>query len=197
MKTVNRSIIGRLCALALLGFGLTPSAWSENIFQADLNSLGGSARLNFGRIYLRAEGNQVDFVAVIFPASPMLLSDLNPVIRVPGESLSFVLGEASRSWLPGTIADRNPFLPAEPWLPHSYDEAGNPLYVDSAVIRLTDIYTGQFTMPAGFADELLAGLGFIEFNPSLGGIINVMTVPEPALGTLLLLGGIGWLRRQK
>jgi hypothetical protein len=184
--------------IGLLGLGLGFQAAAENVFQAHLSTSGGNAQLNFGRIYLRAEGNQVDFMAVIFPFGS-LTDNLNPVLTVPGDSFNFSFGAGTRTWLHGThtVADQNPFLPAPPWRPHSYDENGTPLYVDAAVIRLTDIYTGQFTLPDGFADDLLAGLGQISFNSSLGGIITVATVPEPTTGTLLLLAGWGWgLRRR-
>lgn len=142
MPPAARSACG-LFIVGLLGLGLTLSAPAQSFFQASLSTSGGSSQLNFGRLYLRAEGNQVDFVAVIFPFGTMT-SGFNPVLTVPGGSCNFALGEATRDWLHGThtVADQNPFLPAPPWQPYGYDEDGNPIYVDAAVIRLTDIYTG-------------------------------------------------------
>jgi hypothetical protein len=200
MKTIfsNHAPPLRHLTIGLLGLGLGFQAAAENVFQANLSTSGGSAQLNFGRIYLRVEEAQVDFMAVIFPFGS-LTDNLNPVLTGPGDSFNFSLGAGTRTWLHGThtVADQNPFLPAPPWLPHSYDENGNPLYLDATVIRLTDIYTGQFTLPDGFADDLLAGLGHISFNSSLGGIITVATVPEPTTGTLLLLAGWGWSLRRR
>jgi hypothetical protein len=192
-----RSACG-LLIIGLLGVSLTFPAPAQSVFQANLSATGGGSQLNFGRLYLRAVGNQVDFVAVIFPFGTMT-SDFTPVLNVPGVSFNFALGEATRDWLHGThtVADQNPFLPAPLWRPHSYDEDGNPIYVDAAVIRLTDIYTGQFTLPDGFADDLLAGLGHVSFNNSIGGTITVMAVPEPTIGTLLLVAGVGWRYRRR
>lgn len=181
----------RFLILCLLGLGLTLPAIAGNVFQANLSTSGGTSQLSFGRFYLRVEGNEVDFMTVIFPFGA-LTENLSPLLTVPGDSLTFSLGEATRSWLHGThtVADQNPFLPTPPWLPHAYDENGNPLYLDAAVIRLADIYTGHFTLPAGFADDLLAGLGHINLGATFGGSIAV--VPEPTSGALLLLTGIGW-----
>lgn len=186
----------RLLLIGLLGFGLAMPAPAESVFQAALSTSGGTAQLNFERFYLRVEGNEVDFMTVLFPFGS-LTDNLNPLLTVPGNSLTFSLGEATRSWLHGsrTVADHNPFLPTPPWLPHSYDENGNPLYVDTDVIRLTAIYTGHFTLPDGFADDLMAGLGHISFSPSLGGAITV--IPEPTSGALLLFTALGWVCRRK
>ena len=187
-----------LLLIGSLGLGLTLPARAQSVFQANLSNSGGSSQLNFGRLYLRAAGNQVDFVAVIFPFGTTT-SAFNPVLTVPGDSCNFTLGEATRDRLHGThtVADQNPFLPAPPWRPHSYDEDGNPIYVDAAVIRLTDIYTGQFTLPDSFVDDLLAGLGHISFNNTIGGTITVMAVPEPTIGALLLVAGVGWRYRRR
>lgn len=187
-----------LLLIGLLGLGLTLPTPAQSVFQANLNTSSGSSQLNFGRFYLRAVGNQVDFVAVIFPFGTKT-SDFSPVLTVPGGTFNFALGEATRDWLHGThtVADHNPFLPAPPWQPYSYDEDGNPIYIDAAVIRLTDIYTGQFTLPDGFADDLLGGLGHISFNTSIGGTITVMAVPEPTTGVLFLLAGLGWRWRRR
>lgn len=181
----------RFLIIGLLGLVLALPATAANVFQANLSTSGGTAQLSVGRFYLRVEGNEVDFMTVIFPFGT-LTDNLSPLLTIPGDSLTFSLGEASRNWLHGThtVADQNPFLPAPPWLPHAYDEDGNPLYLDAAVIRLADIYTGHFTLPDGFAEDLRAGLGHINFGATFGGTIAV--VPEPTSGAFLLLTGIGW-----
>ncbi len=200
MKT-KPSLSSRIRLFLLLGLlsldlaRITPAA---SVFQASLSTPSGMAQLQFGRIYFQVEGDQVDFLAVVFPFGNWP-TDLSPVLTVSGGSLQFTLGPATRESLYGTrtVADLNPFVPAPPWLPHSYDENGNPLYLDSPVIRLTDIYTGQFDLPAGFTDDLLAGLGRIDFNSTLGGDIQVVAVPEPTTSALLLLASlISWRRNR-
>jgi len=198
MKTKNQNSFSlyRLLSVGLLGLALTLTARAETVFQAFLSNPPGGAQLSLGKFYFRVEAGQVDFVAVVFPFGSMT-TDLNPVLSVPGSSITFSLGEGTRNWLHGThtVADQNPFLPAPPWLPYSYDENGNPIYVDAAVIRLTDIYTGHFSLPEGFEADLLAGLGRIDFNPALGGAIAV--VPEPTVLAMTFLAGLGWLARSR
>lgn len=197
--SLNTSILtgsrcGLLCGLFLLSL-ISPSR-AEPVFAANLSTMGGGAQLQLGRIYFRTTGTQMEFLAVMAPL-PLLTGALNPLLQIPEAAVEFSLGSGSREWLHGTrtVADQNPFLPAPPWEPHSYDEAGNPLYLDSPVIREMDVFRGSFTLPVGFLDDLLAGQGRIRFNANLGGDLVVAVVPEPAVGTLLMLSGVGALAK--
>lgn len=194
----SRSIVCRYFIAGLLGLSLAAPTLAENVFQASLSTAGDTAQLQFGKFYLRVESSEVDFMAVIFPLGT-LTDNLNPLLTVPGDALGFTLGTGTRNWLSGThtVADQNPFLPAPPWLPSGFDEAGNPFYIDSTVIRLADIYTGHFTLPDGFGDDLLAGLGRIQFGEALGGDLLIATVPEPTTSALLVLAGLSWCCRRK
>ncbi|MGC3958903.1 MAG: hypothetical protein QM813_13480 [Verrucomicrobiota bacterium] len=191
-KHLTYSIVSRFLIVSLVLVGLSWRVQAQSVFEARLSTLEGRAQLSLGRIYFRVEGNQMDFLAVLTPVG-RLMGDLNPVLNIPGDSLDFDLGLASSQWLHGsyTVADHNPFLPAPEWRPHGSDEDGNPIYIDTTVIRRADIYTGQFTLPEGFLADLLAGSGDICFNLGFGGEITVVAVPEPTVGALLLVSGLG------
>jgi len=197
-KFQNCCSVQRLLPIVLFVFGLNLNAPAGSVFQSHLSTPAGSggAQLSLGQFYFRVEADQVDFVALIFPLGP-LTGSLSPVLSVPDNSINFSLGAGASTWFHGshTIADHNPFLPTEPWLPAGYDENGNPLYLDTMNIRMADVYTGHFILPPGFEADLLAGLGSIEFNSSVTGTITVAAVPEPTTLSLALLAGFGWFTR--
>lgn len=198
MKPKNQNVIllRQLLSVGLLGLAFALNARAESVFQAFLSNPPGGAQLSLGKFYFRVESDQVDFVAVIFPFGS-LTANLDPVLSVPGSSINFSLGTGTSTLFYGarSIAYRNPFIPAEPWLPTGYDEDGIPFYYEAPVILAGDFYTGHFSLPPGFEADLLAGLGRIDFNPVLGGAIAV--VPEPTALTMVFLSGLGWLARSR
>jgi hypothetical protein len=189
--------------IGVLGLGLACKSPAQNVFQAYLSmsqsTLLGEAQLSRGRFWFQVDDGQVDFTAIIFPFGPATVS-LNPTMSVPGSDVEFTLGAGTATTFSGlhTIVDHNPYLPAEPWLPTGYDDAGNPYYLDAPVIRYGDVYTGHFTLPDGFEESLLSGLGRVEFNSTLSGAIKVASVPEPSTAALGLLTVVGcWCRRRR
>lgn len=196
MKTKHKNCfsVRRLLTLGLVVFGFVSSTPAQSVFQASLSTPPGAglARLHLGQFYFRVEANEVDFVAVL-SSFGSLSGNFNPMLTLPGQSIGFSLGVGERNWFHGshTIANNNPFLPARPLLPAGYDEDGNPYYVDTANITIADVYTGHFTLPDGFEDGLLAGLGRMELNAGASGAIQVAAVPEPTALSLALLAGLG------
>jgi hypothetical protein len=185
MKKIILSIFTSCLALA---------APAQGVFEASLGTPpgDGGARLILGDFWVQVVNNELEFKTIVSPS--IFTSNFNPVLSVPGSSLEFSLGEAQTGFISSrTDPDWNPFLPPKPLVPTGYDDDGNPYFISTLpVVQLGDYYIGHFTLPPGFLDELLAGNGKIELNPSLVGNISITPTPEPTTLTLGLLG-IGFL----
>jgi hypothetical protein len=186
MKT-QPSIYMKQIIICILWLCLTLSARAQGIFQASLGTSpgDGGAQLFLGNFWFQVTDNEVEFKAYVSPIGDFT-SSLNPILSVPRGSIEFSLGEGSYQMI-STFSEYNPFLPT-PLVPAAYDDDGNPVYIAAPVVLAGNFYTGEFALPPGFLDELLAGHGKIELNSSLGGNIFVTPTPEPPMLTLGLLG---------
>ena len=172
--------------IGVLALGLTLKSPAQNVFQAYLSTPPGGAQLGLGRFWFQVDNGQVDFTAIIFPFGPAT-SSLNPTISVPGRDVEFTLGAGTATTFNGlhTMADHNPYLPAEPWLLAGYDDAGNPYHIDAPVIQYADVYTGHFSLPAGFEQRLLDGLGRVKPIPMYPERSRMMLpLPKPFIAAL-------------
>jgi hypothetical protein len=186
----------RQSLLVIVGFCLALSLRAQGVFQATLNipleNHGGG--LVLGEFWCQVEGNELQFISQVDAST--FTSSLNPVLSVPGSSVAFSLGAALSGFINSqTDPDWNPFLPPQPLVPTGYDSDGNPYYVTPGPnIQIGEYYSGQFELPPGFLDELLAGEGNVELNSSIGGHINLVAVPEPStLAPAAIAGCCGWL----
>jgi hypothetical protein len=187
--TIRRTIF------VLFSLCLALSLRAQDFFQATLEIplVGGGGGLILGNFWCQVVGNELDFMATVAPST--FSSSLSPVLSVPGSSIEFSLGEA-QSGFPGSLSDpyRNPFLPPLPLVPTGYDDDGNPYYLTPGpIIQIGEYYSGQFALPPGGLDELLAGQGTVQINPSIGGNISVSPTPEPSTLALAAMTGCGWL----
>jgi hypothetical protein len=192
MKT--QSII-RQTVIVLFSLCVALSLRAQDFFQATLEIplAGGGGGLILGNFWCQVVGNELDFMATVAPST--FSSSLNPILFVPGSSIEFSLGEAQSGYT-GSLSDpfRNPFLPPLPLVPSGYDEDGNPYYLTTGpIFSFDNFYSGHIDLPPGVADELLAGQGTVQINPSIGGNIFVSPTPEPSTLALAATAGCGWL----
>jgi hypothetical protein len=188
MNTQPIRFLNKFILPCLFGIGLALSAPAQGVFQASLSTLsddGSPAGLLLGDFWFQVTDNEVEFKAYVTPLGDFTAS-LNPILSVPGGSIKFSLGDGSYQII-NTFGEYNPFLPT-PLVPAAYDCDGNPVYIAAPIILAGNFYTGQFALPPGFLDELLAGNGKIELNSFVGGNISVTPTPEPTTLTLGLLG---------
>ena len=194
MKTQLFIALKKNIITCFIGLCLVLSARAQGFFQASIGTPpgDGGARLILGDFWIQVVNNELEFKTIVSPS--IFTSNFNPVLSVPGSSLEFSLGEAQTGFFGSqTDPNWNPFLPPRPLVPTGYDDDGNPYFISTLpVVQLGDYYIGHFTLPPGFLDELLAGNGKIELNPSLVGTISVTPTPEPTTLALGLLG-IGFL----
>lgn len=171
---------------------LTFTMYAQGVFQASLGMQSdGGAHLFLGNFWFKVENDELDFILLV--SLPTAWSGLNPVLSVPGSSVEFSPGEAQTGlFIDAQHTAQNPFLPSPQWKPAGYDDDGNPYYLMSPGFFGNNYYSGHFTLPPGFLDELLAGNGKIELNSFIGGNITVATVPEPTTMFLSVVAG-GWL----
>jgi hypothetical protein len=204
MKKQSTIRMKKITILCLLGLCLALSARSQGVFQATLSipldGSNGGGGLIMGDFWFQVENDEVDFIAFVSPST--FTSSLNPILSVPGSSVGFSLGEVQTGIIGSqTDPEWNPFLPPKPLMPTGYDDDGNPYFVSPGpVIWTGNFYSGQFALPPGFLDDLLAGNGKIELNSSLGGNIFVTPTPEPTpLALAILAGGslllVRWRKR--
>ncbi len=188
------SFLQKKIILGIFTSCLALAAPAQGVFQASLSTLsddGSPAGLLLGDFWFQVVGNEVDFVAFVSPTT--FTSSLNPILSVPGSSVGFSLGEVQTGIIGSqTYPNWNPFLPPKPLVPTGYDCDGNPYFLWAPVVWAGNFYSGQFALPPGFLDELLAGNGKIELNSFVGGNISVTPTPEPTTLALGLLG-IGFL----
>jgi hypothetical protein len=181
------SFLRKKIILGIFTSCLALAAPAQGVFQASLSTLsddGSPAGLLLGDFWFQVTGNEVEFKAYVTPIGDVA-SSLNPILSVPGGSIEFSMGEGSYQMF-STFGEYNPFLPT-PLVPAAYDGDGNPVYIVAPVILAGNFYTGEFALPPGFLDELLAGNGKIELNSFVGGNISFTPTPEPTTLTLGLL----------
>jgi hypothetical protein len=186
----------RQSLLVLFSLWLALSLRAQGVFQATLNipfENGGGGGLVLGDFWCQVAGNELQFITQVDTST--FTSSLNPVLSVPGSSVEFSLGAALQGFTGSqTDPDWNPFLPPQPLVPAGYDCDGNPYYVTPGpIIQIGSYYSGQFELPPGFLDELLAGEGTVQLNSSIGGNISVAVAPEPSTFALAAMAGCGWL----
>lgn len=187
-----------------LGFCLALATRAQGVFQATLStpSDGSGAQLMLGNFWFQVVNGEVDFIARVDSFGSLTPNLKSAVLSVSGSSIGFSPGATLTGFIGSqTDPNWNPFLPPVPPTPAGYDDDGNPYYLSYSPPPIPSFYyTGHFSMPPGFLDELLAGNGKIEFNDSsVVGNISAAAVPEPtavALG-LLAVGGLLLVRWHK
>src|SRR5262245_46121539 len=113
MKIITLALAAALLLLAPLAVP------AKGVFQATLATPPApppnSARLSMGNFYFQVDNNELEFVAIVYPAFGLVPTNLNPVLTVPGRSVEFSLGSGVYTSFHGLYswAFRNPFLPFE------------------------------------------------------------------------------------
>lgn len=178
-RTIFQIPLALAAAVLLLA---PPAAPAKSVFQATLATppapFPDSARLSMGSFYFQVDNDELEFVAIVYPAFGLVPTNLNSVLTVPGRSVEFSLGTGVRTSFHGLYswAFRNPFLPFE--LPIQYDEDGNPYVIDAPVILTGYLYTGRFKLPPGFDRQLLNGRGFVQLHELVAGSVVVAATDE-------------------
>jgi hypothetical protein len=165
-------------ALTVALLFLAPLAPAKSVFQASLLTPPADARLLMGSFYFQVDNDEVEFVAIVYPAFGVAPTNLKPALSVPGRTVEFSLGTGVLTSFHGLYswAFRNPFLPFE--LPIQYDEEGNPYLIDAPVILSGYLYKGRFKLPPGFDRQLLNGRGFVQLHEYVAGSVMVAATDE-------------------